>query len=192
MQLKFTNSSKPGTAFMRKLIVSSAIFTSLLLLTCSGLSFKVICYRQYNGHLNQEYQQRLSLYADGAKSGEEIQNAALVFTGGNLQFALQLNSQTNPNLILSNRKAHCKMYAYVFVSAYNHLAKVKAQDSRCKVAYGQFYWYSINLHQFLKFPFWANHDVCIIQNKDEEPLIVDPVFYDCLLISPLKRNCNIL
>lgn len=156
-----------------------ALLLSLVIILFYGLSFEVIGYRKYNGQLNYNYKEELNKMLDsGSISDDDIRNAALTYTANNLEFAFRKNPETNPNRILNNRLAHCKMYAYVFASCYNELAK----NSSSRVAYGQFFLFGVNLHQFITSPFFATHDVCVIKNAAGEVQIIDPLLYDYFYI----------
>lgn len=164
-----------------------ALFIFFVIILFHGLNFQIIGYRQYSGRLNHNYKQELNKMLDsGNLSDDDIRNAALTFTAKNLEFTFRKNSETNPNTILKNKAAHCKMYAYVFASAYNYLAK----NNCSRVAYGQFYWYGINLHHFFKFSFFVNHDVIVIQNSSGKLQIIDPSLYDCFYLKNFETNIS--
>ncbi|WP_143069901.1 hypothetical protein [Hymenobacter actinosclerus] len=149
----------------------------------AGLSYRVIGYREYDQKLDAQHLAEFTATSNPTTAAE-LRHCAVANTATALSFRAEYNSLSNPNRIVEGTVGHCKMYSYVVAAAYNQLARQRGWKTRCRVAYGQVYWFGINLHKFVSGPFFRTHDFNIIQNG-KQVYAVDAILYDYFRISTI-------
>lgn len=163
----------------------------LLILICFGLIFRGWIYRNLVTY--KTIGVRAAFAAEEPKllnyinSNGEIQEPdvhdiiklSLKLTSGNLTFTNGENEK-DPNELITSKDANCIGYAAFFSAVCNELfEKYGLQDWTAKPQIGQLYFLGVNMHPYIKSPFFRDHDFVIIENRvNGEVLAVDPSLND--------------
>lgn len=116
---------------------------------------------------------------------ENIVQIANEITKENLVFTTD-HVSSNPNELMNSKQANCIGYSAMFNSIANHLIRTNELEgvieSKHKIARLEFL--GIDLHQFIKDPFFRDHDFNQIKNvKTGELISIDPSVSDYLWIN---------
>ena len=124
--------------------------------------------------------------ADGQKNPdpEKIIKQARSLTSKQLHFSSTAN-ETDPNILITSKAAHCVGYAAFFSTTCNYLFKKHnlAGQWVATPKIGQLYLFGVNVHLYFHGAFFKDHDFVLIENKTTgETLAVDPTVHDYLRI----------
>lgn len=173
------------------------ITLTILILTAIGLFFRGWFYRQLVTYksvgLRASYSatdDKLVSYINASadkysdRDIEQIIKLGLSITSAKLNFTAHKNN-SNPNILITSKTAHCVGYASFFATTCNYLLKKYELDHKwiAKPQVGQLYFLGTNVHQYFKIPFLKDHDFATIENKiSGQVFAVDPTISDYLLI----------
>lgn len=111
---------------------------------------------------------------------EVILQETLDFTNEQLHFTFSKNDN-DPNKLIISKSANCVGYATFFSSTFNYIInKYKLSHTwKASPQKGQLYFFNTNFHNYIKSPFFKDHDFVIIENlKTGQELAVDPTIND--------------
>lgn len=169
----------------------------ILILTTVGILFRGWFYRHLVTYKSIEHRTNYSAsdkiltdYIDANIDTQtdldikKIIKHGLSITSSQLNYTADKND-TDPNKLITSKKAHCVGYATFFATTCNYLIdKHKISDTWiAKPRIGQLYFLGTNIHNYFKTSFFKDHDFVTIENKTTgEIFAVDPTINDYLLI----------
>lgn len=119
----------------------------------------------------------------------EVLQIADKITNEELRFTMD-KASNDPNKLIDTNQANCVGYSAMFNSIVNHLIrKNKLQNEiEAKHKIGQLELFGIDLHQYLKSPFFKDHDFNEFRNKKTgEHILIDPSVSDYLWIDRVAK-----
>jgi hypothetical protein len=160
-----------------------------LILTTVGLLFRGWFYRHLVTYksvgLRANYSARDKILTDFIDANtdkqtdpdfKQIIKLGLSITSRQLNFTSDKND-TDPNKLITYKKAHCVGYATFFATTCKYLFEKYnlAETWTAKPQVGQLYFLGINIHKYFNSKFYKDHDFVKIENKvTGEIVAVDP------------------
>ncbi len=172
---------------IRQLLLILGLFLSIIILFRNWIYRQCVTYRSIG--LRQNYVAKddklidfieKNACSDSNPTIEYIVNSSLVATSKQLNFTSH-NNENDPNKLIYTQEAHCVGYAAFFAATCNYLLQKYKLDKQwtAKPQIGQLYLFGTNVHQYLKTPFFKDHDFVIIENKETNRIFaVDPTVND--------------
>lgn len=154
-----------------------------------GISYSIQGYRNYDGKLNKKTMSKFETEIDyyDVVNSADISDYSLSKTTSTLSFRMKHDATRNPNTILKKGAGHCVMYSYLFASTFNQVCAYKGVRATARVAYGQVYFYGMNLTKIIPSSFFKNHDFNVIKDK-KSIHIVDTLLFDYFWIADVKLH----
>ncbi len=121
---------------------------------------------------------------------ESILEKATILTNDKLHFTTS-KSDIDPNKLITSEYTHCTGYAIFFETICNYMIKknILLKDWKAMTRIGELYFLGINIHDYVKSPFFKDHDFVIIKNvKTGQKFCVDPTVSDYLNIDTVSEK----
>lgn len=125
-----------------------------------------------------------------AIDSREIAKIATEITNEQLKFTTK-NAISNPNQLIHIGKANCVGYASMFNSIANYIIKENNLQSELKAEHkiGKLELFGVNIHPYLKSPYFKDHDFNEIKNLNTgKSIFVDPSLSDYLHIDRIMMK----
>ncbi|MEZ4911186.1 MAG: hypothetical protein R2774_10035 [Saprospiraceae bacterium] len=122
----------------------------------------------------------------------KIAKIAKSITVEELNFSFEKES-TDPNKLITTKKANCIGYSSMFNSFANQIiiSKGITGEIESKHKIGKLELLGLNIHQFLKSPFFRDHDFNQLRNlKTGEVISIDPSLSDIFWIEKVTIKTN--
>jgi hypothetical protein len=120
-----------------------------------------------------------------------VVSAGLAITSEHLSFTTH-NASPLPHELFRTQSANCIGYAAFFISVWRALRAQNGLEDTWQVEQhiAQLYLLGYNVHRWFRSPFFRDHDIVVLRNKQTGQIIaVDPSLHDYLLIETVSfRN----
>lgn len=164
------------------ILVVSAVYSGIVYR--SIISYKVINDRTATANANP----RLNAYIDSISKlpkNADLQTAI----DSSLDLVSRELSFTFSNPTRDYSKANCVGYAAMFTTVFNRLALLHKADWKAEHKVAHLYIMDRNLHNYTERPFFKDHDIVIITDKNTgERIAVDPTAHDYLYINRVRAK----
>jgi hypothetical protein len=154
------------------------------------ISYKTIGERRNYVIRNQELAKDIDEQTEDKSSKiKSLIKFSLDITSDRLNYTFENNSN-DPNELYRTKTAHCVGYAAYQASVLNRIFKNKGlKEWKARPLAGQLYFCGINIHSYLKNPFFRDHDFVEIKNSvTGECFYSDPTIYDYLNITFISHK----
>ncbi len=172
----------PLKFFAFLLVVAGALFCTRGLIFRAIVSYKMVGVRtEFAGFTRKPDFDNLEKGAVAeAGDPEELIEKALIITSERLCFA-STNTATNPNRLLTHKRADCVGYAAFFKSVFEDVSRDQKRDLTVYHVVGKLHFLGIDIHPLFSSEFFKDHDYnIIVDHQNKRMYFVDPSLHDFL------------